>query len=169
MELLSVSFGVFFWHTVALLCVLVVLKRFAWGTILDALEKRRAKIEESIVYAQQIEEAKRNMDLVQREQRQSLEQEKFKALDEVKAMREKLFAQIRDEAGHIKAALVKKATEEVEQMKECMKEQYSAEIAVMAIKISEQLLQRELDEGNKHGLLVDNIINELNRHSDRHA
>jgi hypothetical protein len=54
-------------------------------------------------------------------------------------------------------------------MKAYMQGQYNAQLAAMAIKISEQLLQHELSDENKQALLIDSIISELNMQHDRHV
>ena len=169
MELLSVSFGVFFWHTMALVCVFIILKKFAFKTILVTLEQRRKKIENGIVYAKQVEAEKQNMEALKIEYDRYLENEKSKALQEVKAMKEEVLLQAKVEAEKIKEGLVKKAVEEVQQMKAYMQGQYNAQLAAMAIKISERLLQHELSDENKQALLIDSIISELNMQHNRHV
>lgn len=169
MDLLSVSFGVFFWHTMALVCVFLILKKFAFKTILGTLEQRREKIENGIVYAKQVEEEKRNMEVLKIEYDRYLENEKSKALQEVKAMKEDALLQAKVEAEKIKEGLVRKAVEEVQQMKAYMQGQYNAQLAAMTIKIAEQLLQHELSDENKQTLLIDNIINKLNMQHNSHV
>ena len=121
MDLLSVSFGIFFWHTVALLCVFFLLKRFAFKTILESLEQRRKKIDESIAYSQLLEGEIKNIEKIRNEQIQCLKEEKNKTLEEIKNIREKLFSETKKEAQDLREVLIKKAQEEAEQLKIRMK------------------------------------------------
>ena len=162
MDLLSVSFGIFFWHTVALLCVFFLLKRFAFKTILESLEQRRKKIDESIAYSQLLEGEIKNIEKIRNEQIQCLKEEKNKTLEEIKNIREKLFSETKKEAQDLREVLIKKAQEEAEQLKIRMKEQYNAQLGLMAIKISEHLLKQELSTENKRDAFINEIVNSLN-------
>ena len=78
MNLLSVSFGVFFWTFVTIFLVLVILRFFAYNIIVKSLENRKKVIESSISNSVEIE--KKLQSISEREKELELEIERKRKL-----------------------------------------------------------------------------------------
>ena len=63
MNLITPDFGLIFWQTVTLISVLLVLKRFAWNTILSSIKEREKNIEESLKSAEKAREEMEKLQL----------------------------------------------------------------------------------------------------------
>jgi len=97
MELLTPDIGVVFWLAVIFLVVFFLLKKYAWGPILSALEAREKRIEEALRAA----EAARN-------ELRTLKQEQEKLLEQAKRQEQEIIA----EAKKIKETIIEEAKEE---------------------------------------------------------
>ena len=89
MNLLSPSFGVFFWQFITICVVIAVLKKLAFGTIMDTIEKRKKIIDDSLNKAKEVDEKLKDINKIKDSAEKECEMMKVKAGDDVKAMRNK--------------------------------------------------------------------------------
>jgi F-type H+-transporting ATPase subunit b len=62
MNLITPDFGLIFWQTVTLLFVLLVLGKFAWRPILNAIQDREANVEAALQAAEVARNSPRRTD-----------------------------------------------------------------------------------------------------------
>jgi len=116
MELLTPNTGLMFWTVMTFLILYIVLYRFAWGPLREALDEREKKIKESLDKA----------DLAQAKADASLQKQEEiinKARDEAQAFIEKG----KKTAETVREDIVKKARQEAETMLERAKNEISLE------------------------------------------
>ena len=160
MDLLSPSFGVFFWQFVAVISVIFILKKFFFKIIFNILEKRETMITTSIENAKRIDEELKKIELIKKNSLEEIESKKAQTLKEVEDLKNKLIAEAKENAKNIENKLIDEAKKEIERQKQQFKDQYNAEIAKLAIIVSEKLLQKELSEDNKQNIFLNTIISE---------
>ena len=160
MDLLSPSFGVFFWQFVAVISVIFILKKFFFKIIFNILEKRETMITTSIENAKRIDEELKKIELIKKNSLEEIESKKTQTLKEVEDLKNKLIAEAKENAKNIENKLIDEAKKEIERQKQQFKDQYNAEIAKLAIIVSEKLLQKELSEDNKQNIFLNTIISE---------
>ncbi len=156
-NLLSLDWGLAFWTAVTFLIVLYILARYAWKPIVRAMEEREHTIEESLTRAEKaLEEARRISEENERIRRQA-EIEAQRILREAREAAEKLrqeeIAQTREQI----RLMMEQAQVEIEQQKEAALKMLRAEVASLAVKAAEKILQETLDE-KRHRKLVEQFI-----------
>ena len=152
--------GLAVWTIVTFILLALVLRRFAWKPLLDALHRREEHIHNSVDRAEQ---AKQEAERMLRENKQQLalaEQEAHRILSEGRALGEKLKQEIMEKAQQHSRTMIDQAKMEIERDKEAALMQLRGEVANLAIKAVEKILDETLDE-NKHRKIVDTYLREL--------
>lgn len=160
MNLITPDFGLVFWQTVTLLFVLLVLGKFAWRPILNAIQEREGSIEAAL---QAAEAAKEMVAQVQADKETLLRTAHTERTDIIEAaMATKQF--IIDEAKIEAEQTSKKMIEETRAL--LAKEQEAALgamkniVATLSIQIAEKLLKNELKQQHAQEKLVQQLIQE---------
>jgi F-type H+-transporting ATPase subunit b len=159
-QLLSPAFGTVFWATIAFLSVLYLLRRMAWGPILQALSDREESIEKALREADKA-----------REEMANLHADNEQLLSEARSKRDAMLKESREMADKVvsdaKAKAKEKASKEVELALEAIQierkaaiAELKAEVAKLSIDIAERLLREELTDSGKQKTLVDKLIEE---------
>ena len=144
--MISFDPGLIIWTTIIFTLLLMVLKKFAWKPILNAVDERNKSIEEALKSA---DKAKEEMAL--------LNADNEKILNEARLQRDALLKEARE----IKAGIIndakEKANKEADKILTSANEQIANEkmkaitelknsVAVLSIDIAEKVLKRELNE-----------------------
>ena len=154
------SVGLFFWQSLLFIALILLLKKFAWGPILIAVEEREEGIKVALEAA---EKAKAEM--------QALNADNERILAEARIERDALLKEARE----IKDAIVNDAKElantEADKILTTAKHQINNEkmkaltelkntVATLSIDIAEKVLRSELTDKKKQEDLVANALKE---------
>jgi F-type H+-transporting ATPase subunit b len=152
--------GLIVWTIITFLVLLSVMKKFAWKPILEMLEEREGKIRTALDEADRARVEAAEM-LKQNEKNLSRAEEEYqKMIREGKALAEKLKEDIVAKAKQQAQQELKLATEEIQRNVDAAKLQLRAEVADLAIKATEKILEETLDE-KKQKQLIDSVMNQL--------
>lgn len=161
-SLLSVNGGLAFWTTVTFFLLLLVLTKFAWKPILNALKQREDAIKDSL---EQAEKAKDEAKKILAENQSSLakaEEESKKIIEQSKQFAEGLKDQILKESKEQAKKMLEEATAENERKKDALFNELKSQVAEISIKAAEKILRENLDaESNK--TIVNKYINEISK------
>jgi F-type H+-transporting ATPase subunit b len=152
--------GLIIWTIITFIFLLLLLKKFAWKPLLEALQRREESVRGSIKRA---EMAKQEAEQLLEENRKLLEragQEGLRILNENRAYAEKLKDEIIDKANQQSRRMVEQAKQEIERDKEAALVQLRNEVANLAILAAGKILDETLDE-NKQRKLVDTYLKGL--------
>lgn len=158
--LLSPNIGLAVWLFLAFALLLLLLGKFAWGPITEALTERENTIEESMSRAERaLAEAKQlqaDNDAQRRESERQAQSILREAKDEAEAQRaagvEKTKAEI--------ARMQESAQAEIDRQKQQALAELRAEVATLAVSAAEKILQKEID-GSEQSALVNRFIDDL--------
>ena len=154
------SVGLFFWQSLLFIALILLLKKFAWGPILTAVEEREDGIKDALEAA---EKAKAEM--------QTLNADNERILAEARIERDALLKEARE----IKDGIVNDAKElantEADKILTTAKDQINNEkmkamtelkntVATLSIDIAEKVLRSELTDKKKQEDLVANALKE---------
>ncbi len=154
------SVGLFFWQSLLFIALILLLKKFAWGPILTAVEEREDGIKDALEAA---EKAKAEM--------QALNADNERILAEARIERDALLKEARE----IKDGIVNDAKElantEADKILTTAKDQINNEkmkamtelkntVATLSIDIAEKVLRSELADKKKQEDLVANALKE---------
>ena len=155
------SFGLFFWQTLLFVGLLLLLAKYAWRPILEAVEERENTIKDSLEAA---EKAKADMEAVQADNK--------RILKEARAERDALLADAKKastqmindakEAAQVEAEKIAAAAQEaIQQEKNSAINDLKNQVASLSIKIAQKVVQGELADAKKQEALVEKLIKEI--------
>lgn len=154
------SFGLFFWMLLIFILLVVLLRKFAWKPILEAIESREEGIKGALDAA---EKAKLEM--------LNLQSDNEKLLQEARAERESMMKEARE----IKAKLVSEAKEEaqaeankiianaqvaIESEKKAAVAELKDQVASLSLDIASKVIKDDLSNNDKQLKLVKDLLND---------
>jgi F-type H+-transporting ATPase subunit b len=159
-SLLSPHVGLLFWTLVIFGLLLLILRRFAWGPMVGALDEREKTIEESINRAEAaLAEARRmqaDNEAARREAERQAQAILRAASEEADRRRAEEFEKTKAEAAKFR----EQARAEIEREKQQALTELRTEVADLAIGAAEKILSENLDD-DRQRKLVDRFITDL--------
>lgn len=154
--------GLIFWIAVCFILFLFLLKKFAWGPLLNALDERERNIQESLDAAEKA-----------MKRAEEISQKNEEIIREAEVSAQRVRRQAKEEAEQIRADIVEKARQEAERIKEqtlgtIEQEKKKAllelrdQVADLAIQATTAILNAEIDQ-RKNKKLVDDFIKDLDK------
>ncbi|TVR79211.1 MAG: F0F1 ATP synthase subunit B [Chitinophagaceae bacterium] len=159
--LLSPGFGLVFWSAIAFLVVLWILKKFAWGPILGALQDRESSIEASLKAA---EEARKEMADLKADNERILNEaraERNEIIKEAKELKESIINEAKDKSREEAAKIIEAAKADIQNEKMAAITDIKNQAGLMAIEIAKQVLKKELKDNEAQEKYVDELINDF--------
>lgn len=158
--LLELNPGLLIWTGITFLLVLLILSKFAWKPLIRALSKREETIRLSIERA---EEAKAEAERLLAEHAKRLastQEETVRLIRDARADAEMMKNDIVEKANANARRMLDAAKEEIDRKTEQAIGQLRGEVAGLAIKAAEKILEETLDESRQRAL-VEKFLNEL--------
>ena len=147
--------GLFIWTIATFLVLLVLLAKFAWQPILQALESRQEMIRKSLDDAEQ---AKRDLEQVQQESAKIVAQARVEAdaiVANSRADGTKLREDLRQKAQVEAGAIVENAEQKIHQERDRALSQIRQEAVDVSLMIASKLIQRNLSREDNEALIED--------------
>jgi F-type H+-transporting ATPase subunit b len=161
MELVRPDVGTIFWMLLMFIIVLVILKKFAWKPILNALDKREKSIEESLRSA---DRARKEMEQLKADNEKIIAQarvERDGMLKETKQLSEKILKEAREKAGVETKRLIETAREQIENEKALAVTEIRNQVAELSVDIAEKILREKLRDGKQQKELIDKLLKDI--------
>ena len=158
--LLSPAFGTVVWASISFLVVLFLLKKMAWGPILQGLKDREEEIQGALNSAKEA-----------RAEIENLQSDNERLLQEARAERDGMLRDARDMADKLVSDAKQTAKDEGERMIEQAKQaidgeraaavaELKAEVAKLSLEIAEQLVRKELSDDGAQQDLIGRMISD---------
>lgn len=161
--LLSVSWGTVFWATLAFLIVYFLLKKYAWGPIIQSLDERSNNIESALNEA---EKARQEITKLQAGNEVLLKQardERDIILRDAQAIKENILSEARTKSQEQAARIMATANVEIENAKKAAMTDLKNYVATLSIEIAEKLLKDRLSDAEKQTALNNSLISEISK------
>lgn len=155
------SLGLFFWQTLLFVALLLLLKKFAWKPILDAVNERETSIKDSLNAA---EKARDDMEAVQADNKRILKQareERDALLAEAKTASIQIVSQAKEDAKAAADKITAQAQETILNEKIAAINDLKGQVASLSIDIAEKVLQTELKDKATQEQLVAQLVKEI--------
>jgi F-type H+-transporting ATPase subunit b len=162
MGLLMPDFGLFFWMLLSFSCLLLIMKRFAWGPILKALSERENSIEEALKSA---ELAKEEMTRLQSGNEKILKEailEREKIVKEARDLKESIIRDAKVEAIVEANKVLENARAAIEFERIAAIADIKNLIANFSIEIAGKILKEKLGDESLQKELVKDYIDQIN-------
>lgn len=161
-SLLEPNAGLVFWKTLVFGLLLFLLYKFAWKPITGALNEREETIDASIKRAERALAEARQIQAENEKARREAEQEAQRVLRDARAAAERVRSdeveKTRADIRHMK----EQAEADIEREKQSALDELRDEVAELAIRAAEKILDENLD-ANRQRKLVDRFIERLPR------
>ncbi len=160
--LLDVNPGLIIWTVLTFVILLVILKKMAWGPILNSLNEREEFIKDSLDKA---DEARIKAEKLLEENKANLakaEEEAQKIIQQGREYSEKLKTQMLEESKAEAKKMIVEATSEIERKNQEAFNNLKDQVADIAVSAAEKIIRFNLDK-EKQTKLVDEYINDLNK------
>jgi len=154
------SLGLFVWQTLLFLGLLLLLKKYAWGPILNAVNEREEGIKNALSAA---DDAKKEMENLQADNQKLLKEaraEREAMLKEARELKNKMIDDAKEEAKEEAAKLVAQAQAAIETEKKAAIADLKAQVADLSISIAEKVLGEELSNKGKQEKLVESMLDD---------
>ena len=155
--LLDVSTGLVFWSAVTFLLLLVLLKKYLWGPLIENLDRREKMINDAVTKA---EEALSKSEEAQKDYNEKLAEAREEVRQIVAAGKEsaeKSKADILEEANKKALALVEKAKKEIDTERAEAIGQIKQVVVDISISAAEKLLKRNLKAEDQISLIEETM------------
>lgn len=152
------SIGLFFWQLILFVALVLLLKRFAWKPILDAVEKREKGIEGALESAEQ---ARREMENLQADNERILQEaraEREAMLKEAREMKNKIITDAKDEAQVQANKMVEQAQATIESEKKAAVAELKSQVASLSLEIAEKVVKQELSNKDQQAKMVEDLL-----------
>lgn len=154
------SIGLFFWQLILFIGLVLLLTKFAWKPILDAVEKRESGIEDALKSA---EKAKLEMENLQADNQKLLKEaraERENMLKEAREMKNKMIEDAKGEAQSQANKMIEQAQAAIQNEKKAAIAELKSQVANLSIDIAEKVVRGELSNKNKQLELVETMLGE---------
>ena len=162
MGLVVPEFGLFFWMLVSFSLLLWILKRFAWGPILNMLSERENLIVEALKSA---ENAKEEMKRLQSGNEKILREatlERERIVKEARDLKDSIIIDAKREAGIEANKVMENARVAIERERIAAISEIKNLIADFSVEIAGKILEEKLSDDSRQKALVQNYIDKIN-------
>jgi F-type H+-transporting ATPase subunit b len=155
------SVGLFFWQVIIFVVLIFLLRKFAWGPILKAVNEREESIEEALNAA---EEARLKLAELKTDNQALLNkarEERDVILKEARTMKSAILNEAKKAASLESDKIVTAARESIQHEKMAAITDLKNQVAVLSIDIAEKILKDELSSGEKQKAIIDNVVKDI--------
>lgn len=161
MNLLLPDSGLIFWMTIIFAIVFCVLAKFGFPVIIGMVEKRRMRIDDAIEAARKAEEAIAHLNREQERIIAETRAEQAQLKKDAAAERERMIAQAREQARVEAQKIMDEAKTRIAEEKEDALNDMKREVALLSLKIAEQVVRKELESDSAQRQLIDTLVDEM--------
>lgn len=156
------DWGLQLWTLVAFVVLLILLSKFAFKPIAQALDRRGATIKQSIEEAEkQRAEAKKLMEDYQKQLAEA-RNEANKIIEEARGLGENVRKEVVEKANAEASALLQRSQEELQRQKEKGVQELKDTVASLSVQIASKVIGKEVNEATHHQL-IENLIKDLTK------
>lgn len=161
MGLVTPELGTFIWMFIAFASVFFILKKFAWPSIVDAIEERNDSIKEALLSA---ESAKEEMAKLQADNQRILKEarrERENMIKEAKELGEQIVREAKTKATEEAEKVVESARQAIESDKIAALSEIKTQVATLSIEIAEKVLRRQFEDDQQQKAYFQDLMKEV--------
>ncbi len=147
-DLLSPDPGLIFWTVLTFIGLLLLLRKTAWGPIIDGLDRREESIRASLADAEKARDEGQRLLEEQKQELSKARGEAQKIIDQgtatAKTMHEELLAKAQAEAGDVLESAKREIQLETDRARQTLRE----EVVDLSVKVAGKLLERSLGDAD---------------------
>jgi F-type H+-transporting ATPase subunit b len=154
------SIGLFFWQLILFIVLVLLLRKFAWKPILDAVEKRESGIEDALKSAELAKLEMQNLQADNQKLLQEARAERESMLKDAREIKNKMIEDAKSEAQEQANKIIEQAQATIEGEKKAAIAELKTQMAGLSIEIAEKVMREELSNKDKQLKLVESMLGE---------
>lgn len=147
------------WMLIGFLIVLLILAKVGWPMIMGAVDKRNQHISDSLMAAQEANDALAGIEAAKEKALAESQAEQVRIMNEMAEMKKQLVEEARNEARAKAEQLLTEARQRIEKEHAEAMAQIKAEVITLSVDIAEKVLQRELNDKDAQNRYIEEILN----------
>ena len=167
MNLITPDFGLLFWMVVIFGLVFFLLAKFGFPVITDMVDKRSAKIAQSLKDADEIQARMASWKVEQKQMLEEARREQAAILREAAETKSKIVADAKAQARAEAEKILSEAKVQIEAEKESALRDVRKEVALLGVQVAEKVLRHELQDDGSQQALLDQLVKEASEASLR--
>jgi len=158
--LLTPALGTVVWASIAFLVVLFILRRFAWGPILTALNDREQSISGALNEAEKVRKEMEALAASNENQLKEARAQRDQMMREAREMADQLVADAKNKAREAADKEIASAKDAIAIERKAAVAELKAEVGNLSLEIAERLLREKLESNEEQKALVNRLIDE---------
>ena len=160
-SLIEPGIGLIFWTTITFILLLVLLGKYAWKPILNAIKTREEGIEKALANAESALNDMRELKSANEVILNQARTERDNLLKEARETKEAIIAEAKQKANAESDRIMASAREQITNEKNAAVAELKNQVAVLSIEIAEKILKSELSNDEKQKALVNNLMKDV--------
>ena len=155
------SLGLFVWQSLLFICLVLLLRKFAWKPILNSVSEREEGIKNALAAA---EDAKKEMQNISADSEKLLKEaraERESMLKEAREIKDKLIADSKEQAKVEGDKMITQAQAAIESEKKAAVADIKSQVANLSVEIAEKVIKEQLSDKSKQLKLVDDLLGDI--------
>ena len=161
MDLITPDVGLLFWTLISFTILYLILRKFAWGPILGAVNEREKGIRNALLLA---EKTREEMASLQSDNEQTLKKaraEREALLKEARDIKQKLIDEAKNEAKSEANKIIIQAQETIQSEKNAAIVDLKNQVASLSVDIAEKVLQDKVSNDKAQMSLLQELIKDV--------
>ncbi|HAI80879.1 MAG TPA: ATP synthase F0 subunit B [Chryseobacterium sp.] len=156
------SSGLFIIQSVVFIILLLVLRKFAWKPIMDAVNEREVTIIDSLNQAKLAKQEVQNLKAENENIIREAKVERDNILKEAREIKDRIVGEAKDLAKAEGDKMIEQARQSIQAEKAAAMSEIKNQIGTLSVTIAESILKQKLDNDGAQNALVENILNKSN-------
>ena len=158
MDLFLPESGLMIWMLIAFLIVLAILAKVGWPLIMGAVEQRNTHISDSLLAAEEANNALAGIEQKRQEAMAEAQAEQIKMMKENQDLKTQLIEEAKAQARREAEKIVADARLKIEKEQAEAMAQMKSEVIALSVDIAEKLLQRELSDKPSQTAYIEELL-----------
>ncbi len=155
------EFGLFIWQIVIFVGLILLLKKFAWKPILDAVNDREEGIKNALLSAENARKEMQNLQADNQRILQEARMERDNMLKDAREIKDKMIADSKTEAQAQGLKMIEQAKAAIESEKNAAMAELKLQVSTLSLSIAEKLLKDELSNKEAQTKLVEKMLGDV--------
>ena len=154
MELVTPAIGLIFWTCVVFTLLILLLRKFAWKPILNAVDKRNQSIDEALKAAEKAKEELASLNVDNEKILNEAKKERDQLLKEAREIKDSIVSEAKNKASEEADKIIVSAKEQIHNDKMKAMTELKNQIAEISIEMTEKVLKNKLQDPDKQKELI---------------
>jgi len=161
MDLVTPAIGLVFWSTICFLLLVLILRKFAWKPILNAVSERERSIESALLKADAMKDEMARLANENENLLKEARAERDAILSEARKVKNQIINDAKQAANAEGEKLLEKARIEINSQKAIAMADVKNLVASLSLEIAEKVLRKQFEDSKKQDELVSELLKEV--------